>query len=50
MLVDSGSASKTQRSFNPSRWAGAVSILLVGFVIALAVAAALAPFFRPAIA
>jgi Na+/H+ antiporter NhaD/arsenite permease-like protein len=39
---------KTQLPFNPSRWVGAVSILLVGFVIALAVAAALAPALLPA--
>ena len=41
-------APKTQRPFNPSRWVGALSILLVGFVIALAVAAALAPALLPA--
>ena len=41
-------APKTQWSLNPSRWVGALSILLVGFVIALAVAAALAPALLPA--
>src|ERR1700724_1612702 len=47
-LLGSHSVNKTQRPFNPSRWVGALSILLVGFVIALAVAAALAPALLPA--